>query len=116
DFLFYEDSLNNPYGEKDNETIKKIVENIVEYLIGQGCKIIVIACNTVTTVCISYLRNKYKNIVFIGTEPAIKLACDKGYENVLVMATPATIASERVNVLITNSKKDFENIYLVPCD
>ena len=29
DFLFYEDSLNNPYGEKDNETIKKIVENIV---------------------------------------------------------------------------------------
>ena len=116
DFLFYEDSLNNPYGEKDNETIKKIVENIVEYLIGQGCKIIVIACNTVTTVRISYLRNKYKNIVFIGTEPAIKLACDKGYENVLVMATPATIASERVNVLITNSKKDFENIYLVPCD
>ena len=116
DFLFYADSKNNPYGEKDDDVLYEITSNIVDYLIGRGCKIIVIACNTATTRCIKYLRGKYPQIIFVGTEPAIKVACDRDFKNILVMATPATINSERTNILVNDNKKDFENIYLVPCE
>ncbi len=116
DYLFYADSVNNPYGEKSDTELFDITSKIVDFLIEHECKIIVIACNTATTRCIKYLRDKYKNIMFIGTEPAIKVACDRGYNNILVMATPATIASERTNILVNDNKKDYENIYLVPCE
>ena len=116
DFLFYADSLNNPYGEKDDLTLYEITSNIVDYLISRDCKIIVIACNTATTRCIKYLRGKYPDIVFVGTEPAIKVACDRGFNNILVMATPATINSERTNILVNDNKRDYENVFLVPCE
>ena len=116
DFLFYADSLNNPYGEKDDLTLYEITSNIVDYLISRDCKIIVIACNTATTRCIKYLRGKYPDIVFVGTEPAIKVACDRGFNNILVMATPATINSERTNILVNANKRDYENVFLVPCE
>lgn len=116
DYLFYADSKNCPYGEKSDSELYDITSNIVDYLIDKDCKIIVIACNTATTRCIKYLREKYKDMTFIGTEPAIKVACDRDYKNILVMATPATIASERTNILVDQNKKEYENIYLVPCE
>lgn len=116
DYLFYADSKNCPYGEKSDTELFDITSNIVDYLIDKDSKIIVIACNTATTRCIKYLRDKYKNMIFIGTEPAIKVACDRDYKNILVMATPATIASERTSILVNDNKKDYENIYLVPCE
>lgn len=42
--------------------------------IGSPTKIIVVACNTATTNAISFLRNRYKDVPFIGIEPAIKPA------------------------------------------
>ena len=116
DYLFYADSKNCPYGEKSDTELYDITSNIVDYLIDRDCKIIVIACNTATTRCIKYLRDKYKDMTFIGTEPAIKVACDRDYKNILVMATPATIASERTSILVNDNKKEYENIYLVPCE
>ena len=87
-----------------------------KHIISINTKMIVIACNTATTRCIKYLREKYPDMTFVGTEPAIKVACDRDYKNILVMATPATISSERTNILVHDNKKDFENIYLVPCE
>ena len=115
DYIFYADSKNNPYGERSEEELYGITSNIVDYLKDRSCRLIVIACNTATTRCIKYLRDKYKDLVFIGTEPAIKVACDNNYNNILVMATPATIESERTSILINDNKKDNENFYLVPC-
>ena len=56
DYLFYEDSINNPYGEKSDDELFSITSNIVEYLLENNCKIIVIACNTATTSCMKKLR------------------------------------------------------------
>ena len=115
DFIFYADSANNPYGEKSDEELNNIVSNIVDFLINKDCRLIVIACNTATTRCIAYLREKYPDIVFIGTEPAVKVACDDDYHTTLVMATPATIQSERLQILIHENQKDLDTFYLVPC-
>ncbi len=110
--IYYADSKNNPYGPKTDKELLKITNNIVNYLINKNCKIIVIACNTATTRCIKSLRENYPNISFIGTEPAIKLACDNNHKNILVLATHATINSISVQKLITNNKKENQTIYL----
>ena len=116
DYIFYADSKNNPYGEKTIDELNKITKNIVNKLLEKNVKLIVIACNTATTQCINYLRSEFPNMIFVGTEPAIKVACDNNYKNTLVMATPGTISSERTHELITNNKRENENIILVPCD
>ena len=115
-YIFYADTKNNPYGEKTKEELCNITEEIVEFLLKKDVKLIVIACNTATTNCIEYLRNKFKDISFIGTEPAIKVACDNNYKNTLVMATPSTINSERTHSLLENNIKENENFYLIPCE
>lgn len=115
DFYYYGDSLNNPYGEKSDEELFRITSGVVDYLVNKGCGLIVIACNTATTRCMKYLREKYKDIIFVGTVPAIKVACDREFKNTLVMATPATIESERTMELIRDNIRDDQNIYLVSC-
>ncbi len=115
-FLYYADSKNNPYGNKSFDELFNIVCNIVDFLLKRNVKLIVIACNTATTRCISMLRKKYKDVIFVGTEPAIKVACDKNFKNTIVMATPGTINTERVHQLINNNIKNDQNIYLLPCE
>lgn len=115
DFYYYGDSLNNPYGEKSDEELFSITSGVVDYLVNKECRVIVIACNTATTRCMKYLREKYKDIIFVGTVPAIKVACDRDFKNTLVMATPATIESERTMELIRDNIRKDQNIYLVAC-
>lgn len=114
-YIYYADSKNNPYGEKSDSELMNIVTNIVDFLISRKVKIIVIACNTATTRCINRLRKMYPNMIFVGTEPAIKVACDKNYKNTLVMATPGTIKSERTHELVKLNKKRDQKITLLPC-
>ena len=116
DYIYYADTKNNPYGNKSDEELYKIVKNVVEKLLKKDVKIIVIACNTATTRCIKRLREEFKDMMFVATEPAIKVACDNNYKNTLVLATPGTISSERTRMLIDDNKKDFENLFLISCD
>lgn len=115
-YIYYADSKHNPYGEKSDEKLYEIVKDIVNKLLEKKVKIIVIACNTATTRCIEKLRNDYPKVLFVGTEPAIKVACDNGYNNTIVMATPGTIASERIHDLISKNQRENQNIYLLPCE
>ena len=114
-YIYYADSKNNPYGEKSDEELMGIVTGIVDFLIEKEVKIIVIACNTATTRCINRLRKMYPDMLFVGTEPAIKVACDKNYKNTLVMATPSTIKSERTHELVKLNKRNDQKITLLPC-
>lgn len=111
DYLFYEDSINNPYGEKSEEKLLEITSNIVDYLLKNDCKIIVIACNTATTVCMKKLREKYNDVIFVGTVPAIKVAYDNHYKDTIILSTPNTMNSKRVEELIHDYKNDDQTIY-----
>lgn len=115
DYIYYADSKNNPYGEKSDKELMSIVTGIVDYLISKNVKIIVIACNTATTRCIKRLRKMYPEMIFVGTEPAIKVACDKNFKNTLVMATPGTVKSERIHELVTQNKRKDQKITLLSC-
>ena len=115
DFYYYGDSINNPYGEKSDQELLEITSHIVDVLKENGAKIIVIACNTATTRVMKKLREKYPEMIFVGTVPAIKVACDHDSKNTLVMATEATTHSLRTAELIRDNKRKDQNIYLVSC-
>ncbi len=115
DFYYYGDSINNPYGEKSDQELLEITSHIVDALKEKGAKLIVIACNTATTRVMKKLREKYPEMIFVGTVPAIKVACDHDSKNTLVMATEATTHSLRTAELIRDNKRKDQNIYLVSC-
>ncbi len=110
DYIYYSDTINNPYGDKSNEDIINISDNIVNKLIDRGCKIIVIACNTASAISKDYLRNKY-NIPIIAIEPAYKTVPNN--EKTLVMATKATINSDKFHTLFNTY--DNHNTILLSC-
>lgn len=116
EYVYYADTKNNPYGEKSEEELFNIVSKIVEFLINEkNCKMIVLACNTATTRCMKRLKKKYPNMLFVGTVPAIKVVTDHKFKNTLVLATPATIESERTKELIEVNKKGDQEITLISC-
>ena len=115
DFYYYGDSINNPYGEKSDQELLEITSHIVDVLKEKGAKLIVIACNTATTRVMKKLREKYPETIFVGTVPAIKVACDHDSKNTLVMATEATTHSLRTAELIRDNKRKDQDIYLVSC-
>lgn len=93
DTLYLADSKNAPYGEKPQEEILRLSIKNTDLLLKQGCKLIVVACNTATTNAIDYLRANY-DIPFIGIEPAIKpAALQSKSKRVGVLATRGTLAS-----------------------
>ena len=92
-YLYYSDSKNIPYGDKDAATLNKITEEIVSYLLKEGASIIVIACNTASAICKDYLRAKF-SIPIIAIEPAYKLINDKYKDSkTLILGTKATLNS-----------------------
>src|SRR5699024_3449425 len=69
-YIYYSDSANNPYGDKKDSEIIEICDKIVNKLINEKCKAIVIACNTASAKASKYLREKYKKRPIIAREPA----------------------------------------------
>lgn len=95
-YIYYSDSIHNPYGEKSKEEVFCYVDQIMQYFIEKNCKTIVFACNTATALTIDKIRKKYSNVPIIGIEPAYKMVYDHAKDKkVLVMATPGTIESKR---------------------
>lgn len=115
DYFYIADSKNCPYGEKSDDELYEIVKANVEKLKDWGAKIIVIACNTATVRCINKLRAEYRELVFVGVEPAVKVALGSGAKNVLVLATPGTIKSERMRTLVKENRLDGQSIKLLAC-
>ncbi|MCA0154080.1 glutamate racemase [Winogradskyella vincentii] len=93
-FIYLADSKHAPYGNKTKDEIVQLSIKNTELLLDEGCKIIVVACNTATTNAISYLREKY-DVPFIGIEPAIKPAALKTKTKVVgILATRGTLSSQ----------------------
>jgi glutamate racemase len=92
--VYLSDSKHAPYGPKGKETIINLSIKNTEWLINQGCKLIVVACNTATTNAIDTLRKNYP-IPFIGIEPAIKPAALQSKSKAIgILATKGTLSSQ----------------------
>ena len=84
-----------PYGSRSTEEIYSFVKPIFQSFVDEGCSVIVVACNTVTTNLISKLRKDFSTTM-VGIEPMVKPAAENTKTGVIcVCATPRTLASER---------------------
>lgn len=105
------DTKNVPYGNKTQAEIIKLTCKAVEPLVKNHYDVIVIACNTASTVALDYLRQEHPNQVFIGLDPMIKPAASiTKTNNIAVCATPRTLSSERYNKLKEAWAKDINVI------
>jgi glutamate racemase len=89
--LYLADSAHVPYGNRSCREVLAFSEAIVQCLIDQGCKAIVVACNTASAVALHALRRSHPGVPILGLEPAVKPAISLSQTKVVgVMATPAT--------------------------
>jgi glutamate racemase len=100
DLLYVADSYHAPYGNKSPDFIRERAINFSDFLIDQGAKAIVVACNTATAAAIDSLREKY-NVPIIGMEPAVRTAAAATKTGVVgVLATVGTLKSAQFAALL----------------
>ena len=106
DYIYLADSVNAPYGEKSSDWIANRSLVLCQFLASKHCDAIVIACNTATAQAIKHIREKL-SIPVIGVEPGIKPAAMQSQNNIVgVLATEATLKSDKFNALLETLPAD----------
>ncbi len=91
DTVYIADSANCPYGPKPAEFVRRRSLELTRRLVGMGCKMVVVACNTATAAAIDALRAEWPRLPIIGMEPAVKPAAARSKSGVVgVLATKGT--------------------------
>ncbi|MFZ5857434.1 MAG: glutamate racemase [Chloroflexota bacterium] len=89
--IFFGDQGHVPYGPRPLEEVRAFSEGITRWLLDEGAKLIVVACNTASAAALTYLRETFPDVKFVGMEPAVKPAAEGTRSRVVgVLATPAT--------------------------
>ena len=89
--LYYADQAHLPYGPRSADEIRRFVEAIADFLIGQGAAVIVMACHAASAASLHHLRARYPQIPIVGMEPAVKPAAEATRSGVIgVLTTQAT--------------------------
>ena len=100
DLMYLADSGFAPYGDRDEAFIVERSLAMVDFLVRQGAKAIVVACNTATVVAARQLRERF-DVPIVAMEPAIKPAVELTRSKVVgVLATSRTVASPSVAALV----------------
>ena len=93
--VYLADQAHVPYGERSLEEVRGFAREITRYLIAQGARLIVVACNTASVAALRMLRNEFPDTPFVGMEPAVKPAAEQTRSGVVgVLATHATFQGE----------------------
>ena len=77
------DTARVPYGTKSLATVERYAVENAKFLAAHGIKLLVVACNTASTLVLPQLRARF-TVPFVGTVPAIKPACARS-----VMTAPS---------------------------
>lgn len=102
--IYVADSRHAPYGDRPEIFITRRARTIADFLIEQGAKAIVVACNTATGAAIAALREAH-DLPIVGIEPAVKPAAAMTRTGVVgVLATSRTLGSAKFNRLIAEHR------------
>jgi glutamate racemase len=96
DFIYLGDAGRAPYGGRDIETVLDFAEQCVERLFEEGCKVIVVACHTVSSVALRHLQHRYGSAerrVLGVTIPAAEAAVRATRGRIGFLGTMRTVAS-----------------------
>lgn len=97
--LYVADSAYAPYGDQPAEYIEHRATVIVQFLIAEGGKAVVVACNTATSIAVDALRSSV-SLPIVAIEPAVKPAASQTRSGVVgVLSTTQTLSSARFSRL-----------------
>ena len=114
EYIYYGDTLNLPYGTKTIKELETLSSNIIEFLLSKEVDIIIIACGTVSSNCLNYLKNKYQVPIYDIISPTIKYLNESKYQNIGIIATERTIESHIFKNNINKNIYEIKTPELVP--
>ncbi|MFZ6645284.1 glutamate racemase [Undibacterium sp. TJN25] len=111
--LYFADSGFAPYGDKPEAVIVQRSLAIAQFLLVQGIKALVVACNTATAAAIAAIRQAHPSLIVIGVEPGLKPAIALSKTGIIgVMATRRTLESQKFIALKTQLSKESKVSFL----
>ncbi len=89
--LYVADNAHCPYGPRPPRELRRFSAAITRFLLAQGAKLIVVACNTASAAALQWLRARF-SVPFVGLEPAVKPAAQQTRSgHIGVLATHGTL-------------------------
>jgi glutamate racemase len=115
DLIYFGDTARTPYGPKSPETVIQYAVQIAEWLITNGAQVIVVACNTASSVAPDALRQRFQIPIFEVVSPAARLVIqNQRIHRVGVIGTRATINSGVYEKMIQAERPEIK-IYSKAC-
>ena len=105
--IYFGDTARVPYGNKSKETVTRFSKEIMKFLLGFKVKIVIVACNTASSLSLTSLRKSFRvpiiGVIMPGAEEALKTSRTA---RIGVIGTDATISSGAYKREIKKMKKD----------
>ena len=115
DIVYFGDTARTPYGTKSAETVIGYTISNIEFLLSRGAKLIVIACNTASSVATAPVLKQFSVPIFEVITPAVELAVQASKNlNFGIMGTRATITSGIYETKIIENQPR-ARVYSVAC-
>lgn len=90
--IYFGDTARVPYGTKTPEQILEFVREILAWMVAQGTKMVVMACNTSSALALDAVRQEFEIPILGLILPGARAAVQQG-RRIGVISTPATAAS-----------------------
>ena len=115
DMVYFGDTAHTPYGTKSSETVIGYTINNIEFLLSRGAELIVIACNTASSVVSAPVLKQFSVPIFEVITPAVELAVQASKNlNFGIIGTRATITSGIYEQKIMENQPQ-ASVYSVAC-
>jgi len=101
-FTYVADDAAFSYGDWQQDELRHHIVNLFETLVARfKPELVIIACNTASTLVLEDLRQAFPGLPFVGTVPAIKPAAERTASGLVsVLATPGTVERDYTKELI----------------
>lgn len=115
DLVYFGDTARMPYGTKSSDTVIECALENTQFLLGLGAKLVVMACNTVSSVATDAVSAKFDVPLFEVISPAVAMAVKASRnQQIGVIGTRATIGSGIYEKKIKELNSS-ANVYSIPC-
>ena len=114
EYIYFGDTKNLPYGSKSVEELKILAKNNIDFLLKFNVDIIIIACGTVSSNCLDYLKDSFNIPIIDIISPTINYLNNSNYNNIGIIATEATINSHIFKKNINRNIYEIATPKLVP--
>ena len=114
DILYFADTAHCPYGALPPAAILDRAVAVSDTLVDRGAKLLVVACNTASSVALPALRGRFPAVPIVGVVPAVKPAAAlTRTDRIAVLATAGTVAGDLLAALVRDHAAGLE-VRLVP--